>query len=257
MSNFLRILFAIITLTLFACSGSGEKVKRSQLIPSKEVVSILTDLYLADGLLILSPVRALYSKKDSSTSYMEIIEKHGYTKELMDKTMKYYFSKDPKKLEKIYDDVLARLSEMQSRLVIKTPTVVPGISYDLWTTQNNYSVPEAGVNNPIFFSIPVKDTGLYELSMVTAVYPDDQSLNPRINVFFWHADNSETGVRDYWTSVNLPKDGERHNYILSKRLTDTTFTHFNGWLLYSDSKTGRWEKHAIIEAISLRKVTKK
>ena len=257
MSNFLKIFFAIIILTQIACSGPGEKVKKRQLIPSKELVSVLTDLYLADGLLVLPSLRAFYTDKDSSTNYIDIIEKHGYTKDLMDKTLKYYFIKDPKKLEKIYDDVLARLSEMQSRLVVKAPAVVPVDSSNLWTTQTNYSVPEAGIINPIFFSIPIKDTGLYVLSMVTAVYPEDQSLNPRINVFFWHADKSATGVRDYWPSVDLPKDGARHNYNLSKRLTDTAFSHFNGWLLYSDDKPGRWEKHAIIENISFRKVTKK
>jgi hypothetical protein len=256
MSNFFKISFAIITLTLFACSGNVEKVRKSQLIPPRDVVSILTDLYIADGLLAYPPVRVLYSKKDSTASYIEIIEKHGYTKELMDKTIRYYFINDPKKLEKMYDEVLAGLSEIQSRLEAKTPAVIPANTSDLWTANNSYSVPDDGVNNPVYFSIPVKDTGLYELSMITVVYPDDQSMNPRINVFFWHADNSETGVRDYWTSMKLPKDGIRQNYILSKRLTDTAFTHFNGWLLYSDPQTGQWYKHAIIENITLKKITK-
>ena len=66
----------------------------------------MTDIHLADGLLILPKIKTMYSSLDSITAYTQIIEKHGYTKEIMDKTMKYYFIKDPKKLNKIYDQVL-------------------------------------------------------------------------------------------------------------------------------------------------------
>jgi hypothetical protein len=253
MRNILKILIIIITLTFISCSGNGGKIKRSQRIPDKDLVSILTDLYIADGLIALPSIHARFSAKDSAGNYIAIIEKHGYTKDRMDKTMKYYFINNPKKLEKIYDQVLARLSEIQSRLVTVVPSA-PVVSYNLWTGQPSYYVPEAGITNSIFFSIPVKDTGLYELSLTTLVYRDDQSLNPRINVFFWHADSSKTGVRDYWNTIELQKDGKRHDYTLSKRLTDTTFTHFNGWLLFNDAKTGRWEKHALVENLLFRKV---
>jgi len=250
--NFLKIYFVIITLTFISCSGKGDKTKRSQLIPSKDFVSILTDVYIADGLLTLLPVHARFSVKDSISNYIEIIESHGYTKDRMDETLRYYFIKKPKKLEKIYDEVLARLSEIQSRLEIKVPSS-PVTSSNLWTGQPAYSVPEAGTGNTIFFSIPVKDTGMYELSLTAVVYPDDEGLNPRINVFFWHADSTKEGVKDHWDAVDVPKDGQSHNYKLSKRLTDTTFTHFNGWLLYEDIKAGRLEKHAKVENNVFRK----
>lgn len=242
----------IITLIFLSCSGSGGKTKKNQMIPSGEIVSILTDLYIADGLLYIQPIRIQFSAKDSIANYIEIIDSHGYTKDQMDKTLKYYFIKDPKELEKIYDEVLARLSEIQSRLEAEKPSS-PEVSLSHWTGPSAYSVPESGINNTISFSIPVKDTGMYELSLTAIVYPDDQSLNPSINVFFWHADTSITGKRDYWETVNLPKDGKRHDYTLSKRLSDTTFTSFKGWLLYNDAKPGRWEKHAKVEKIIFRK----
>jgi len=255
MSSSIKIFFIIIALTIISCSGNSGNTRKSKRVPDKDVVSILTDLYLADGLLGLPPVRTVFSKKDSTTNYIEIIKKHGYTKEQMDMTIRYFFIRNPKRLEKIYDEVLARLSEMQSRLATESPPAsTPVAPANLWTLATSFVVPDAGVTNPIPFSIPVKDTGTYELSMTIVVYPDDKSLNPTINVFFWHTDGTEPGVRDYWAPVVLPKDGLRHNYTLSKKLTDKTFTHFNGWLLYSEPRPGRWEKHAIIENILLRKI---
>lgn len=250
MNNLSKI--CLLTLILICISCSSGRNKKNRLIPSRDVVSILTDLYLADGLLTYPPVRTKYAAKDSISNYVDIIEKHGYTKERMDATIRYYFLRNPKKLEKIYDDVLARLSEVQSRLRIK-PVTPPVTSTNLWTEKLNYSFPEGGTNS-VFFNIPLKDTGLYKLSLRILVFPDDQSQNPRINVFFWHADNKGTGVRDNWAAVNLPKDGRWHVYNLSKRLTDTIFTHLSGWLLDHDPKGGKWEQHAWIENINLMKV---
>jgi hypothetical protein len=255
MNNYLKICFAIIILIFISCSGNGKKTGRRKLIPTKDVISILTDLYLADGLLTYPNVRERFSTKDSISNYVDIIKRHGYTKERMDATIRYYFLKNPKKLEKIYDDVLARLSEIQSRMKTKIPAARV-TSLNLWTEKLNYSLPETGTNNSIFFNIPLKDTGLYDLSMRIIVFEDDQSLNPRINVFFWHADSTKIGVRDNWDAVNLLKDGKWHNYKLSKRLTDTTFTHFSGWLMHHDPKPGRWEKHAKVENIIFMKALK-
>jgi hypothetical protein len=256
MSKYFKICCVIIIMTFISCSCGKKKTSRNQLIPSKDLVSILTDLYLADGLLTYPPLRQQFSTRDSLSNYIDIIEKHGYTKARMDATIRYYFLKKPNKLEKIYDDVLGRLSEIQSRLKTKL-SLGPVNTSNLWTEQLNYSLPEGGANSYIFFNIPLKDTGLYELSLRVMVFKEDQSLNPRINVFFWHADNTKTGARDNWNVVNLPKDGKWHNYNLLKRLTDTAFRHFSGWLMYHDPKPGLWNKHAKVENITLLKVSRK
>ena len=185
MSSFLKICFVFIILTSISCSGDRKKTDSHKLIPTRDVISILTDLYLADGLLTYPPLREQFSAKDSITNYVDIIESHGYTKERMDATIKYYFIRNPKKLEKIYDIVLSRLSEVQSRLKARLPST-PVKSSNLWTENLNYSLPEAGTNSSIFFNIPIKDTGMYRLTLRIFVFPDDQSLNPQIKVFFCH-----------------------------------------------------------------------
>ena len=74
MSNYLKMYFIIIALAIISCSGNGGNKAKNKRVPDKDVVSILTDLYIADGLLSLPPVRTLFSKKDSITNYIEIIE---------------------------------------------------------------------------------------------------------------------------------------------------------------------------------------
>ena len=118
MIRFSFLILIILSISLGSCSGRKNKLDKKNLIPEKELISILTDIHLADGLLALPRINSWASSLDSITSYYQVIEKHGYTKEIMDKTMKYYFLKEPKKLNKIYDQVLGRLSAMES-LVVK------------------------------------------------------------------------------------------------------------------------------------------
>lgn len=246
----LLISFLIIFLTLlFSCKSSQSNNK---LIPTKELVNVLTELYVADGLLSLPPIHFVFASKDSISNYIDIIQRHGYTKKRMDYTMRYYFEKNPKKLENIYDQVLTQLNRKQALLEKEVPTA-PILPYNLWKGPGSFAVPETGTKNPVWFTIPIKDTGNFMLSFSTAVFPDDQSLNPKVTVFFWHTDSSKTEFRINWPETTLPKDGQMHNYTINKRNTDPVMTHISGWLLNSDPKEGRWVKHAKINNIILRK----
>ncbi|MGQ9621138.1 MAG: DUF4296 domain-containing protein, partial [Bacteroidales bacterium] len=241
-----------IMLLFLSCSGEKGHIKKNETIPPKELVSMLTDLYLADGLLSYPPVKNNFISKDSTLNYIDVINAHGYTKEKVDLTIHYYLLNNPKKLEKIYDQVIARLSEIQSRLEAEEITASP---FNLWNLRSSFTIPSDGVQNKIWFSIPVKDTGMYQFIFSAIVYPDDQSLSLRTNIFFWHADSSETGVRDYWVPSYYINDGEEHEYTISRKLTDTSFTHINGWLLDHDFQPGLWTKHVKISGIRVIKGT--
>jgi hypothetical protein len=247
--NQLILVLLIPATLLYSCKSSDTNHK---LIPAKDLVDVLSELYIADGLLAFPPVRARFFAKDTISNYVDIIQRYGYTKARMDYTMRYYFEKRPKKLEHIYDLVLTRLSEKQALLEKEIP-VFPVVPFNLWKGPGYLAVPETGTQNPVWFTIPVKDTGNYVLTFTTVVYADDQSLNPKVTLFFWHTDSSKTEFRINWPGEDLPKDGQRHSYSLSKRNSDTTMTHISGWLLDSDPKAGRWVKHAKIENIVLRK----
>ena len=245
------LLVCLLILFSVSCSQSGQKTGRKDLIPSDDLKSILTDLYIGDGLLAYPPLRNIYSQKDSITSYIDIINKHGYTKEQMDLTLKYYFVNNPKKLQKIYDEVLARLSEVQSRLQTKIQGQVK--NNNLWNQKTSFSLPAEGANNPIYFNSTISDTGTFTLTLSAILYKDDQSLNPRITVFFWRTNSEGREERQLWERTELAKDEMKHIYTVVGKLSDPAFTHLGGFLFDCDPKKERWQKHAAISDISLTK----
>src|SRR5674476_950523 len=101
-----RIAFAglfLISLLIGSCNTQKIKIDKKNLIPEKELVPLLVDIYMSDGLLSNTKIKVRFSSLDSIATYYQVIEKHGFTKEMMDNTMQYYFVKDAKKLNKIYD----------------------------------------------------------------------------------------------------------------------------------------------------------
>ncbi len=249
--SFLKVPLLILFLIsfLFSCERG---VKKEKLIPVNDLVDLLTEMYIADGLLAVPPIRAIYSYRDSTSNYIDIITRHGFSKSRMDNTIRYYFENKPDKLENIYDQVLTKLNEKQALLEKEAP---PGLDLasNLWTGKEQIEVPESGITDSAWFTIPVKDTGNYYLEFTTVIYADDQSLNPKVTVFFWRDDSTKTGYRIYWPETTLISDGKRHNYTITGRNSDTTITHINGLLLDCDPQKGRWVKHARVENINLRK----
>ena len=244
------LLFCLLAVLQLSCRHDDQKIRRRDLIPTDKLIPLLSDLYIADGLLGYPTVRSQYIEKDSITNYLDVIKKHGYSKKQLDQTLRYYFINDPKKLQKIYDDVLANLSAIQSSLEANRQSQV---SSGLWDQQTSFSIPEEGANNSIYFNIPISDTGYYELNLSAILYKDDQTLNPRITVFFWYADSTGKEVRKIWEKTELARDELKHNYSIAARCTDTIFKHVAGFLFDCDPKKGAWKKHGKITGISLIK----
>ena len=244
------LILLIFVLLGTSCGDDGNKVKKSRIIPPNKLVSLLTDLYISDGLLSYPPIKQKFEMKDSIMNYIDVINSHGYTKEDLDHTIKYYFEKDLGKLEKIYDQVLANLVKIQSQLETEE---IRNLNSNLWNQKLTFSIPEDGNYNKIEFDIPLQGQGTYCFKFNAIVYPDDQSVNLRTNIFFWHADSTESGVREYWTPNYYISDGIPHDYSISQTLTDTLFTHIRGCLLEHDPQSGRWKKHVRISGIRLIK----
>jgi hypothetical protein len=246
------VIFCLSIIVFVSCYSKTEPISGKNLIRSKDLVNILVDVHVAGGVLNLPATYKRFSFKDSISNYTDIIEKYGYTKEQLDNSMMYYFVKKPKQLQEIYDKVLSRLSEIETRIDSEFPKQ-PEPAKNLWEGNLTYSLPEEGAKEAVWFDIPVQDTGNYVLSFSVIVDPDDKSINPGLTVFFWKENGTPDGERDYWTKVSFTKDGVLHQYSQSKNLTDTTFTRIRGWLLDHEAQSGIWEKHMRAESILLFK----
>ncbi len=106
----------LLFLFLHSCTQHEKRFHKSELIPAKDLVPVLCDLHLADGLLSLSEVRNDYSDMDSLGQYVSILESYGYSLKQLDNTIVYY-SSDPETLNKIYEKVITQLTAMEMEIM--------------------------------------------------------------------------------------------------------------------------------------------
>lgn len=105
-----KIIALLLLIMLMATASCRDKDK----IPREEMVSILVDIHLLDGALQQNRYRRELEIPDTLDVYEHVLENHGYTRAQFDSTLNYY-SRDPRKFERIYQDVMARLNRMETR----------------------------------------------------------------------------------------------------------------------------------------------
>ncbi len=246
------ILFSFFTISLVfaSCESRRTRLDRKNLIPENELVPILMDIYLTDGILGMPRITMKYPPVDSISTYTNVIGKHGYTKEDLDRTLKYYFIKNPKKLIKIYDRVLSKLSVMES-LVQKENLMTRANAGNLWPGLESYSFPDPAGTDSTEFDVTFKQSGYYILSASITLFPDDQTLNPRLVAFSCNADSMETGKRHYIKPVCYIKDGQEHKYNVTFSVAPKSRIRIKGSLYEFDNCPDDWGKHVVIQNISL------
>ena len=246
--NHLLLIISILISVIAGSCASKENHEGGKLIPKDDFVSILTDVYIADGLLTVPKIHSMFVSIDSLASYDQIVKLHGYTKEDMDNTIRYYFVKKPKKLIEIYDQVLADLSEMES-IIEKEALPFGDNQADLWSGEKLYSFPDLSGTDSVDFSFELNDPGIYSLTYSITLFPDDQTFNPRTTAYTVHVDSVGSGKRRNIKTYEFIKDGHRHNYVIIIRIS--TPLSLNGSLFDYDNHPDEGGKHAIIDSIYL------
>jgi hypothetical protein len=249
-TRFALLIIILVSLIAGSCSGKKARLDRKGRIPEKEFSAILADLYITDGLLTITRVRSWFPTLDSLSSYSYVIEKHGYTKEAMDKTMKYYFVNNPKGLIKIYDKVLSVLSEMESR-TDKELLMAQGHVENFWPSRKEFSFPDPSCSDSTLFDIKLRAAGTYSFAFNATLFPDDQSVNPRITAYTCNPDSINTGKRKYIETLGYIKDGQPHAYTLRIDVPKGTIVHLRGSLYDYDNQLDKWGEHFTINNLSI------
>jgi hypothetical protein len=227
--------------------------KDDVLIPRKNFISILTDIYLSKSYF---SSEGIYNARwqDTIPYNHHIVEQHGYKWAQFDSTVSWYCSR-PKKYQEVYETVMANLNELDKRVSeeLDPPS-------ELWAGRKAFYLPADGRRDSVPANVLLKGVGSYVVKAKIRVYPQDESPDSRIALFLWRADTTAHGIRDTLWIEPLRKDGLMYEYRMEKTLLPgNSFTHIKGnWLQSNrnDMDTA-WRKRAEIKDISVYHIPKK
>lgn len=106
-----------LSLSLFSCYHENKEIVPvpEKILTKGQMVDVLTDLQLSEGILTYRRIEKLPTTNFGEALYTKVIEEHQLTREKLQENIDYY-NNDPKLMEKIYDEVLARLNKLQTEL---------------------------------------------------------------------------------------------------------------------------------------------
>lgn len=237
-----------------ACRASDEKIKKTEVIPKADLVPILVEMHLADGLLLTSKIRREYPGKDSISNYKDVFKKHNVTKEIFDRTIEFY-EDEADNLNDLYDEVISELTRLQSEVEQNAREIIPDdILFDLWNQKAVWNLPDDGRINRLAFEIPLTGLGKYVVTATIRMFQDDQSVDPKVTAFFWFDDGTEMGFRIPFETSIIKKNGKITVHTLIENLEDTRATHISGFLLDHTPQSGNWEKHADVLNVKVQHI---
>jgi hypothetical protein len=236
-----------LLISVFLCS-----CKSGRIIPEKDMVSILVKVYVTDATVIKSDLRNALYDKDTIDYYGKTYQKFGYTSAQFDSSYVYY-SKDPKKLDAIYDRVIFELSRIQTDLVqlSKKDSSIVDSTKNIWPLKLDYNFNLKSKQDAILFEMPVIDLGTYTLSYNIQVYPDDESIDPQLKIYFYYDNKTLNGEYSQYVTVPYIKNGIKKNIVSKMELKNSLVTHIKGALLDCKNSKEKYRNHVIISDIKL------
>ncbi|MCU0455638.1 MAG: DUF4296 domain-containing protein [Bacteroidales bacterium] len=242
------IVLMLCAVAVSSCVNPKDKIPHDDLIPEKTFISILSDIYLANGVLTVPDVRRQFASRDSVLNFIDIIESYGYSYEKMNNTINYYFISKPKKLIRIYDQVIGKMTETESALqdqVLKQSQAESRRA----TMSNIYYFPYPGNGEEPGIRLFINSSGTYTLSFTATVFPDDQSCDPHLSAWLVDADSIETGTKKWFPAIQYIKDGHPHHYVIDWKIRADRPLILRSVYYSHASNISEGEKHARIEVL--------
>lgn len=108
-------MLAIITLLGSTACNRNKKISGNEYIDREVLVKVITDMHLVDGVTNDMRYYRKFNPDDSIDIYSPIFKKYGIDREMYDRTISEY-SKYPKLMDDVYDEVLMQLNLLQDRI---------------------------------------------------------------------------------------------------------------------------------------------
>jgi hypothetical protein len=116
------ILILLLVLTFTACQKK-KSITGDEFIEREVLVDVLVDIHLMDGVTQDRKFGRKYDV-DSLDIFTPILEKHQVSKQMFDTTM-FVYSRNPKLLDQVYNDVLIKLNVMLDENNKEEPASTP------------------------------------------------------------------------------------------------------------------------------------
>lgn len=245
-----KVLLSVVLILIAgpSCVNRKDKTEHADLIPEKTFVSILTDIYIANGLLSLPEIRNKFYARDSVLNFIDIIESYGYSYEKMNSTINYYFVSKPKKLIRIYDNIIGKMSEVEAAM--QNEIIRKGQEESRKAMKNNvYEFPDFDRKVNPGTVIKTYAPGTYAITLSVTIYPDDQSYNPHFSAWLVDADSIETGRKKWLPQIKYIKDGHPHQFIYTGQIEENRPMVIKTILYEYENNITEWDRHAVIEVI--------
>jgi len=108
---------SVLIMALMIGIGCNRKkeIRGKEFVPKNDLVNVLVDMHLIDAVTNDMMYYHKFNEGDSIDLHTAIFEKYGITREMYERTIEEY-SKHPRQLDKIYDEVLMELQLMQDKV---------------------------------------------------------------------------------------------------------------------------------------------
>ncbi|MDO9154187.1 MAG: DUF4296 domain-containing protein [Paludibacter sp.] len=240
------ICFTFFTFVMISCNN-----RPSVVINQGKMVSFLTDLHKLDGALSVKGLGATQDR-ENIYYYNALLLKYGITKDQFDSSLVWY-TKNPKKFEKIYVKVLLHLNEEDSvvkkRIMVYEDSIKYAIKrFNLWNKPVKMLLTKDSARTSVDFEIVSTELfsqDIYELKFLHRIAPSDSCLNQR-SVFRIHFANGETD--SIFTNTHNDSVLRRYKLRLVARY-NLKVERLTGSLLGSSTYKG--VQNALLDSISL------
>ena len=200
------------------------KNNQYNIIPRRDLVPLLVDMHIADAMALSTKISENFGGLDSTLLYQAVLDKYGYTRDNLDQTLQYYSSK-PEKLIGIYDDVFSELSKQSEQAKTLYSSTTVSQTYPIWKSKKTrYTVRDDSASYPPAFDVKIDTSGTFVLSVKIRIFPDDESINPRILAYFYNPFNDNLENRVYFEEIPLLKSTYWREFTILKECNDTSLS---------------------------------
>jgi hypothetical protein len=127
---------------MFSCyhENHPELEAPEHLISKDDMVNVLTDIYVTEGILAYQRMNKNLTSEMSANYYQIVFKEHQINHHILKENLRYYNS-NPEVMEEILEEVLANLSKMQAEIMAMPDKVHGSISGSFYDTLPENYIP--------------------------------------------------------------------------------------------------------------------